>query len=421
MTTLDFRTRLQGSAVDLDAATFCDDTLGDLLAENGQLAARGYAHLGLTPLAFDVDDAQCSLAPERDTLVLRRGIDDDATVVSLGAHDFSELVQEVTTTLGLGMRGRVEMRRGTMDEFVAWEPVLRALIEARPVHEPGMVQLLDADGGELDLHQSFTLDDPREQVGAFLSEAGFVKIRNVFEPYEMAAIVDELADAVAEAQRDDGQSWWARDGKGEWYAARILGFNEKSPALRKVLHDERLVQLGQFTDDTYTQRDPENSDAAEGLTKRIGVTDGISDVPWHKDCSPGGHSYGCCGLIVGLCLTPADRESGELGVVAGSHRANVQGGGVRADMDLPRVALPAEIGDATIHCSCALHMSRPPVSRERRVVYTGFGLARRPGDVVKPIDRDTVRRERADLDDAGRRLNQRGYGAKIQQFELDNS
>ncbi len=418
MTTIDFRTRFQGSAVELDAATFCEDTLGDLLEENGRLAARGYAHLGLTPLAFDVGDARYSLAPEGETLVLRRGIDDDATVVTLAANDFSDLVQEVVTTLGLGMRGRVEMQRGTMDEFVAWEPVLRALIDARPVHEPGMVQLVNADGSELDLHQSFTLDDPREQIGAFLAQAGFVKLRGVFEPDEMSAIVDELADAVAVARREDGQAWWARDSKGEWYAARILGFNEKSPALRKVMHDDRLAQLGRFTDDTYTQRDPDNSDAAEGLTKRIGVTDGISDVPWHKDCSPGGHSYGCCGLTVGLCLTPADRESGELGVVAGSHRANVQGGGVRPDMDLPRVALPADTGDVTIHCSCALHMSRPPVTRERRVVYTGFGLAARPGDVMKPVDRDAIRRERADLDDAGRRLNQRGYGAKVQQFEL---
>ena len=92
---------------------------------------------------------------------------------------------------------------------------------------------------------------------------------------------------------------------------------------------------------------------------------------------------------------------------------------MRAELDLPRVALPANVGDVTIHCSCALHMSRPPVSRERRVVYTGFGLARRPGDVVEAVDRDAERRDRADLDDAARRLNQRGYGAKVQQFELD--
>ena len=201
----------------------------------------------------------------------------------------------------------------------------------------------------------------------------------------------------------------------------MLGFNEKSDALRTLLRDERVAQLGRLTDDRFVQRDPDTSDAAEGLAKRIGVTDGISDVPWHKDCSPGGHSYRCCGLTVGLCLTPADRESGELGAIAGSHRANVQGGGVRADLDLPRVALPADVGDVTIHCSCTLHMSRPPVSRERRVVYTGFGLAPRPGDVVEQLDRDEIRRNRADLEDAGRRLNTRGYGAKIQQFELDTA
>jgi hypothetical protein len=419
MATVDFRTRFQGSAVDVDAGAFRDDTLPSLVDEHGALAARGYAQLGLSPLALEVGDTRFSLVATDGTLAVHDGLIDDATVVVLAPDAFSELVQESSTTLGLGMRGRVEMQRGTMDEFVAWEPVLRALIDGRPVYEPGSVPLVDADGTELDLRRSFTLDDPRERIGEFLAAAGFVKIRDVFEPDEMAPIVEELDAAVADAERDDGQSWWARDGQGDWYAARILGFNEKSPSLRKLLHDERLTQLGTFTDDTYRQRDPDNSDAAEGLTKRIGVTDGISDVPWHKDCSPGGHSYACCGLTVGLCLTPADRESGELGVVAGSHRANVQGGGVRAELDLPRVSLPADVGDVTIHCSCILHMSRPPVSRERRVVYTGFGLAPRPGDVVRTVDRDTVRRARADLDDAGRRLNQRGYGAKVQQFELD--
>ncbi|HXY94047.1 MAG TPA: phytanoyl-CoA dioxygenase family protein [Acidimicrobiia bacterium] len=419
MTTVDFRTRFRGSEVALDAAAFCDDTLPSLLTENGRLAARGYSLLELTPLGLEIGDARYTLVSDGDTLAVRAGLDDDAVVAVLTPDAFSELVQETSTTLGLGMRGRVEMRRGTMDEFVAWEPVLRALFDGRPVHEAGMVELLDADGTELDLHGSFTLSDPHEQIGEFLAAAGFVKIRDVFEPDEMSTIVDDLADAVAEARRDDGQSWWARDGKGEWYAARILAFNEKSPTLRKLLLDERFEQLGALTDDRFEQRDPDNSDAAEGLTKHLGVTDGISDLPWHKDCSPGGHSYGCCGLTVGICLTPADRDSGELGVVAGSHRANVQGAGVRAGLDLPRVPLPAETGDVTIHCSCTLHMSRPPVARERRVVYTGFGLAPRPGDVVQRVDRDAIRRARADLDDAGRRLNVRGYGNAVQQFDLD--
>ena len=47
MTTVDFRTRLQGSATELDAATFCEQELPSLLAEHGKLAARGVAQLGL--------------------------------------------------------------------------------------------------------------------------------------------------------------------------------------------------------------------------------------------------------------------------------------------------------------------------------------------------------------------------------------
>ena len=32
----------------------------------------------------------------------------------------------------------------------------------------------------------------------------------------------------------------------------------------------------------------------EALVKPIGVVEGISDVPWHKDCSLGRHCYECC-------------------------------------------------------------------------------------------------------------------------------
>ena len=53
MATVDFRTRFHGSAVDVDAGAFRDDTLPSLVDEHGTLAARGYAQLGLSPLALD--------------------------------------------------------------------------------------------------------------------------------------------------------------------------------------------------------------------------------------------------------------------------------------------------------------------------------------------------------------------------------
>jgi len=44
-------------------------------------------------------------------------------------------------------------------------------------------------------------------------------------------------------------------------------------------------------------------------------------------------------------------------------------------------------------------MSRPPVSAERRVVYTGFELAPRPGDHRRAMTEEEKRRDRAALND----------------------
>jgi hypothetical protein len=77
-------------------------------------------------------------------------------------------------------------------------------------------------------------------------------------------------------------------------------------------------------------------------------------------------------------------------------------------LDLPRIPLPTRTGDVTVHCSCTLHMSRPPVERERRVVYTGFDLAPRPGDADVTVDPDEIRRERAALNDQVRRRGSEG-------------
>lgn len=39
---------------------------------------------------------------------------------------------------------------------------------------------------------------------------------------------------------------------------------------------------------------------------------------------------------------------------------------------LPVVAVPTEPGDITVHLSCMLHESTPPLVEERRVMYTMF-------------------------------------------------
>ena len=398
MVTVDFRTRFDGDAVALDPATFVQEQLPLLRDANGIDAARAADRLGLVPLTLVVDEEPFTFAVADDGRLDLCRADGDALVVALDRDAFSDLVQDVASTFGLQMTGRATMRQGAVDDFVAWEPVLRALLDGRAVYETGTIDVRDRGGRALDLHRAFTLDDSPEEIGHFLAQAGFLHIASVFTEAEMAAVSADLDDAIASAERDDGASWWARTADGEWYASRILGFNQKSPALRELLHDERFRTIGTFTDDRFVPRDPDVGDSAEGLHKKVGVVEGISDVSWHKDCAMGGHSRHCCGLTVGISVTGATQENGELGAVAGSHRANVAPLGVDG-LDLPRVPLPTRTGDLTVHCSCTLHMSRPPVSAERRVVYTGFGLAPRPGDHRLNVDAVQVRRDRAALND----------------------
>jgi hypothetical protein len=397
MTTIDWRTRNVGLTDVLDGPHLFAD-LAERLADNGGLAARGVELLGLPTLGFDVAGTTAHLAVDGDRVVLRDGLPDGGVVAVLDAEACSELFQDVVSTFCLVMSGRVQLPAGGGDRFVAWEPVLRAAIDGRPVYEPASIGFRDRDGGELDLRQSFRIEDAREEIGHFLAEAGYLHLEAVFTEAEMAAVSADLDAAMAVATQDDGASWWARTDDG-WYPSRILGFNLKSPALQDLLASDRFARIGQFTDDSYVQRSPRTGDSAEGLHKKVGVLEGISDVSWHKDCSMGGHSRSCCGLTVGISITGAQQRNGELGVVAGSSRANVQPIDVRADLDLPRIPLPTNTGDVTVHCSCTLHMSRPPIDLERRVVYTGFGLAPRPGDVREELSEEEIRRRRRALSD----------------------
>jgi len=417
MTSVDRRTRHAGDARAL-GPEWMHDELPRTLELTGALAARGVATLGLSTLGIEVDGSSAHLTVAGDRLVVREGRADDGPIAEMDAPAFSDLVQDVTSTFGLIMAGRVEIPRGASDDLVAWEPVLRAALDERPVHEEGSVTFRTRDGRSLDPVRSFRPDDPPEELGHFLAEAGYLHVEGMFTEAEMAAVSAELDEAAAAATQDDGESWWARTEDG-WYPARVLAFNLKSPTLRELLSSDRFRALGRLTDDELVPRDPHVGDSAEGLWKKVGVVEGISDVSWHKDCAMGGHSRRCCGLTVGISVTGADEGSGELGVIAGSHRANVQLTGVRSDLDLPRIPLPTRTGDITVHCSCTLHMSRPPVDRERRVVYTGFELAPRPGDVDEPVDPTREVEVRASLNDQVRAIQRRDdFGRDHETFAL---
>ncbi len=203
----------------------------------------------------------------------------------------------------------------------------------------------------------------------------------------------------------DGRSWWARTSDGADRLVRMQGFDAMSPTRPPSSPTGAWPVSGALTGDGH-QWGQMDSNALEALVKPIGVVEGISDVPWHKDCSLGRHSYECCWLTVGISVTGADRTSGQLRVVAGSHRALVWPAFLRRDNALPVVDLPTRTGDVTVHLSCTLHMAQPPVDRERRVMYTGFRLPPLRPDAGTAADSEARRRLRAVRETAATTVSQ---------------
>ena len=371
MVSLDLRTRTDADIRSVATEAFFDDELPGLAAVRADLALPGARELGVEPFTFETPTGAWTLTIDGNALRVTRG-NTGAACVRLSDADIADIVDDLKTPMTFVTAGTLDMARGNLGDFLDWWVVLRALIDGRAAHTAGSFELRDRSGAPLDLHRSFGPDDDDAEIAHFLGEAGFVHLLGWFDPAAMHAIADDMDRALPAYQRDDGRSWWAKTADGADRCVRMQHFHEHSSKTVDLLGGDELARIGRFTDDGYMPRWAGNR--IEALVKPIGVVEGISDVPWHKDCSLGMHSYNCCSLTVGISVTGADARSGQLRVVAGSNRALVQPAFVRKESALPIVDLPTATGDATVHCSCTLHMAQPPVDRERKVMYTGFGL-----------------------------------------------
>ena len=398
---IDQRCRLYSDVRDLSRDEVFDELLPAANARNGGLAARGIRLGSLGSLQLSVGDRDLFLRDVDGELVMSEGEGDADLRVVLDSSALSDLVQDVKSAMGLAMNSRVELEGGGIPAWIGWEPVFRALLDGRPVYEPEQISMTDRHGEPLRLATSFSLEDDPADIARFLEQAGFLHVRGVFSAGEMAAVGRDLDEALASAEPDDGASWWAGDSSGRNHAVRVLFFQERSEVLRRLLDDERLQWLARLTGDDYVG----GKMAAEGLIKPLDIVSGLSDLPWHKDCGQGGHSYSCNGLTVGISVTGAGRRSGALGVVPGSHRANVQTARLDPRLDLEPLMLETETGDITVHCSDTLHKSHRPKERTRKVVYTGFRLAPKPGDHIPEVPRGKERAARARLTNVRDRIS----------------
>lgn len=348
--------------------------LPQAFARTRDLVAPGAALLALRPLVVETEGQSWSLVAAGGRVETRPGIVDGAARLRLTRQQLDDLVDDQSTPMTLFTAGALDMPAAGLCDFLDWWLVLRAALDARRLHTPGSVTFTDRRGGPLDLNRSFGPRDDVEEMSHFLHQAGFLHIAGLFGEHEMRAVGKDMDLAVPAFHDGDGRSWWATTAGGARRIVRMQGFDTYSPTTAALLREDRFLRLGGLTGDGHTHTGLEGN-LIEALLKPVGVVKGICDLPWHKDCSLGRHSYECCSMTVGISVTGADATSGQLRVVAGSHRALIwpalEQPGRR---DLPEVDLPTQTGDVTVHLSRTLHMSEPPTRRERRVMYTSFRL-----------------------------------------------
>jgi len=368
---VDLRTQIDSEKPPVDAAVFFGETLPPLLDNNQALIAPGASELPLADFCIETDGEPWTLRWHGDRATVRAGNrePDDTPRVRLTREQLTDIVYDQATPIALMSNRLLDMPVGGLPDFLNWWLVLRSALESRRIHARGDVTF-DRDR---DIRRSFTVDDSDDEMRAFLEQTGYLHIRGLFTEKEMAAVEADFPVAAPHFDKGDHRAWFATTKDGVEHLVRMEGFDRYSPTTVGLIDEDRFQRIGRIPGVGHQARRAPGSRVG-ALTKPIGVVKGISDVPWHKDCSLGRHSYECCSLTVGISVNGADAESGQLRVLPGSHRALVWPAPcIQPGLDLEPIDLPTRTGDVTVHLSCTQHMSQPPVRKGRKVLYTGFG------------------------------------------------
>ncbi len=335
-------------------------------AGNGALAAPDLDGVG--PLGFKTTDdgAAYTYVPGPDTVEIWASDVAADTLVELSRESFSDFANELRTSFGLLYAGKAEVTRGSFAWFERWEPALRALYHGRPILDLTSTSALDPT-------RSFSLDDSDDEMRAALDANGFLHIRGVLTPDEVAALAAEVERGRAAARPDDGRSWWATQADGTQVCCRLIYMGEWSPVVASLGDDPRLRRLAALGGDGL-EVEADCLDGQGVVIKNPDVTAGLSDLPWHRDCGLGGHSVLCPSVAIGIQLDRASAETGQLHFVAGSHRGSSHPLQPQEEGSAPVVAVDAEPGDVTVHFGDVLHKAPPPTGSGpmRRALYVTF-------------------------------------------------
>lgn len=325
----------------------------------GRVAARDVA--GAPAFAWRLDDGRAHrLVPDGATIRVLPG-DDAPVVVESAEAAWRDFVTEMATGAGLVYGGRARFLRGGPGDLERWEPALRALVDGRPIFDPG------APPPPGDALHAWTLDDCDASLRAALDAMGFLRVRGVFGRDEIARLDALVREHQTRARPGDGRSWWATTREGAQVLCRLVYLGLSEPAIAALGDDPRLRRLASLAGDPL-RAVVDRSDGHSVVLKNPDVVEGLSDLPWHRDCGLGGHPVTCPALNLGVQLDAATAESGRLAFVPGSHRFSCH----RSDLARARVvAVDTEPGDVTVHVGDVMHAAPPPTGSGpgRRALY----------------------------------------------------
>ncbi|MDY0005993.1 MAG: phytanoyl-CoA dioxygenase family protein [Spongiibacteraceae bacterium] len=344
----------------MDFRTFHREVLPARLA-GGHDALAAAAAQGLPSLGIRLSDTGDSITyrPGPDGVALIEGDSQAELQILLGEREWRGLAGDLETAPGLLYSGRVQALRGDLMQFVRWEPALRAMYHGRPLYDPAQVRLA-SDGGEpFSADQRFSPADSDSRIKAFLDAAGYVVVGPLFDAEELAAMRAAARALHAAAVEGDQQSWWGKDAAGKRVLTRVL-LAGLHPTFATLYDDPRIRRLAALMPELQAS-DPAEKDSVTLIYKNSDMVEGLSDLPWHRDCGMGGHAVMCPTVVLSIYLYDATEAAGALHFLPGSQHASV--GFIPADAAAGVVA-PARAGDVSLHYSDVMHAAPPPRSSE---------------------------------------------------------
>jgi ectoine hydroxylase-related dioxygenase (phytanoyl-CoA dioxygenase family) len=210
----------------------------------------------------------------------------------------------------------------------------------------------------------------------FLRVAGYLFVRAVFAADEVAAFRAEAGELRGEARKGDRLSWWGKNAGGDEVLCRVTRGCAK-PHLATLRDEPRLLALKDLGEERLVYRRGEGEGVAV-IYKQPGMTEGLGDLPWHRDCGMGGHAVMCPTAITSIFLTEASPETGELAFLPGSRHAAFNAHDPACRGALPAAHFHARPGDVTLHYGDTVHAAPPPTApgRETYRISAIVGFAR---------------------------------------------